>query len=101
MTVRSAFDPLTSRDRSNCASLKRALYEAMRVRESAVKAGAFIVRLRQREEEFACLGRARIDREVQYFFVKELGAETARRRTHQICCGFDIHPTIMCQKPDR
>src|ERR1041385_1727023 len=89
--VFSAFDTLPASYSSNRAFVECAFNEAMRVDERPVETSAFIVRLRQSEEQFARFGRARINREIQYFFVKELGAETARRRAHQICCGSNIH----------
>src|SRR2546421_4286662 len=80
-----------TRNRSDGASFKRARNEVVGVCESPVESGAFIVGLRQCEEDLACAHRARIYREINYLFVKELGAETVGRSAHQACCSSNVH----------
>src|SRR5256885_6520487 len=87
MTINS----FATRNRGDGASFKRARNKVVGVRESPVESGAFIVRLRQCEEELAGAGRTRIYREINYLFVKELGAKTVSRRAHQACCSSNVH----------
>ena len=54
---------------------KRLRDKAMRIDKRAVETGAGVILLRQREEEFARAGRPRVNRESDYFFVKQLGAQ--------------------------
>ena len=41
--------------------------------------------------KLAFTGRPGINREVNYFFVKELGAQTISRGAHQTCCRLNVH----------
>src|SRR5437763_3027219 len=70
----------------------------MRISKGAVETRAFIVGLGQRKEEFARAGRPGINRKINYFFVKELSAETGRRSAHQTCCRLNVH-VILSEPP--
>src|ERR1044071_2012056 len=77
-------DALPARDRCDCALLERLRNIAMSIGKRAVKPGARVITLRQREKEFARAGRSRVNRESDYFVVKQLGAQTTNLSAHQI-----------------
>src|SRR5712691_8141615 len=62
---------VAARDCRDRSPLKRLRDEAMRIGESSVETSALVVRLGQREKKLARPDRARIDREINYFFVKQ------------------------------
>jgi hypothetical protein len=50
--------------------------------------------LRQREEEFARAGRPRVNRESDYFFVKQLGAQLTYLSAHQVRRRPYVHAAL-------
>ena len=65
---------ISARDSRDCVALERLRNKSVRVCERAVETGACVIFLRQREEEFARAGRPRVNRESNYFIVKQLCA---------------------------
>jgi hypothetical protein len=77
---------VVARDGGYRADFKRLRNELVRVRETPVETGALVVRLRESEKKLALLDRTRVNREIFYFFVKELGAGRINCRAHQTGC---------------
>jgi len=61
------------------------------IRKRTVKARPFIVGLGQSKEKLSVAGRPRVNREINYFFVKELSARTFSFGAHQSCCRLNVH----------
>src|SRR6266516_4317621 len=82
---------IPARYSSDCPAAERLRNEPVRVGKGSVEAGAGVVFLRQREEEFARPHRTRIDRKVRNFFVKQLGAQPCCIGAHQTRSLSYIH----------
>ena len=77
--ILAAGHPLPARDCGDSALLKRARNKSVPVDKGAIETGPLVVRLRQREKISPRAHRPRIDREINYFFVKQLRAQTVGR----------------------
>src|SRR5438105_2398187 len=89
-----ATNTIAARHGGNGAAIKSVRNEIVPVREPAIETCFFVIRLREGKEQFPLRGGPRIDREILYLFVKQLGAQARRGCAHQFCRASNIHTSL-------